>query len=138
MKTRTLLLLSVACGLAIMVAGAALLFQLASQDDTVEPLAVGEAAEVADMTVTVVDAIDRSDGELAVSIRIGGADDPTPETDFRLIAGGRPLPVAETTCPSIASDEVECDLVFDVSEVDGTSRVLFYDRGEEQARWQLV
>jgi hypothetical protein len=138
MKTRTLLLLSVACGLAIMLAGAALLLQLASQDDTEQPLAIGDAAEVGDMTVTVLDTLAGPDGELSVSIRIGGADDPTPETDFRLIAAGRPLQVADTTCPPIGSDAVECDLVFDVSAVDGTSRVLFYDRGDEQARWQLV
>lgn len=138
MKTSNLLLLSLACGLAIMLAGAVLLFQLAGQDDVLEPLAIGQQAEVGDMRVTVLGSDDGSGDELSVSIRIGGAEDATPETDFRLIAGGSPLLVAETTCPPIGTDEVDCELVFDVSAADGASRVLVYDRGEERVRWQLV
>ncbi len=137
MKTRTLLLLSLGCGLAIMLAGAALLIQLSGQDDAVPPLEIGESAEVGDMGVVVV-AAREAGGELVVEIEIGGTRDDDPASDFRLIASGRPLRVAESSCPAAGPDTQRCDLRFDVSAADGSSRLLFYERGDEQARWLLA
>ncbi|MAT07439.1 MAG: hypothetical protein CL424_20635 [Acidimicrobiaceae bacterium] len=140
MKTRTLLLLALACGLAIMLAGAVFLFQLAGQDDVADAIPIGEPVEIGDLTVEV-EAADESDGVLSVGIRVAGVDDPDGASGFRLIASGRPLaPVeddAADACAATTVEETVCVVRFDVSTADGTSRVLFYERGEEQARWVL-
>ncbi len=142
MKTRTLLLLSLGCGLAIMLAGAALLIQLTGQDEALPPLAIGDAAQVGDMGVTVLTTTE-SGGELIVAVEIGGAADDAPADDFRLVASGRPLRVASSDCPAIdpvidSLPTTTCSLTFDVSAADGSSRLLFYERGDDTARWLLA
>jgi hypothetical protein len=136
MKTRTLLILALGCGLAIMLAGAVFLFQLSTQDDLAEPVAIGEQVQVGDMHVTVTN-VDETDGVVAVLVEIGGTADDQPADEFRLIASGRGMSVADTTCPPIGTEVVACTVTFDVSLADGVSRVLFYERGEDQARWVL-
>ena len=138
MKTRTLLLLALVCGTAILLAGGVMLFQLTGESDLADPTPVGEPALVGDMTVIVED-VDETTGELEVLVRIGGVDDPDGGSGFRLIASGRPvLPTAspELCGPTTVAEQV-CSLHFDVSSADGSSRVLFYERGDEQARWVL-
>lgn len=137
MKTRTLMLLALGCGVAIMLAGAVFLFQLATQEELSEPVAVGTSVTVGDMTVSVLGPADADDGTLAVRIEIGGTDDEAPAENFRMIASGRPAPLVATTCPPTDSRPQECLVSFDVSAADGSSRVLFYERGDEQARWVL-
>jgi hypothetical protein len=136
-KTRNLLLLALACGLAIMLAGAVFFFQLATQDEAEPPVEIGEPVEVGDMSVTVDEAIETG-GRLVVSIRIGGAADDDPSDEFRLIASARPVAVAATDCVASSAVTQECTVEFDVSGVDGVSRQLFYERGDEQARWVLA
>ena len=138
MKTRTLLLLALACGLAIMVAGAVFLFQLSTRDDVAAPIPLGEPVEVADMNVRVLGA-DEAGGALVVTVRIGGVDDDDGAAGFRLIASGRPVLPDEAAerCGVTSVTPRECTVSFDVSTADGTSRVLFYERGDEQARWVL-
>lgn len=137
MKTRNLLLLALGCGLAIMLAGAVFFVQLATQDDVEPPVPIGEAVVVGDMAVTVVRA-DESSGVLRVEITLGGTDDLDPSDEFRLIASARPVPRSDSSCgPSDAADQT-CTIEFDVAAIDGTSRVLFYERGEDQARWVLA
>ncbi|TDT17265.1 hypothetical protein BDK89_2873 [Ilumatobacter fluminis] len=139
-KTRTLLLLALACGLAIMLAGAVFLFQLAGQDDVSEAVPIGEPVDVGDLTIEV-EAADEADGVLSVGIRIAGVDDPDGAAGFRLIASGRPIAPVDTDAPDACAAttvaESVCVVRFDVSSADGSSRVLFYERGEEQARWVL-
>jgi hypothetical protein len=137
MKTRTLLLLALACGVAIMLAGAVFLFQLATQDELAAPIPIGETTRVGDMDVAVIEAAE-SGGVLRVTIEIGGTDDDDPADEFRLIAAARPIPLGSSTC--LASDGAgqSCDLLFEVGDVDGVSRVLFYERGDDQARWVLA
>jgi hypothetical protein len=92
---------------------------------------------VGDMAVTVT-GFDETAGTLTVSITIGGTADSDPADEFRLIASGRPVPVASSTCPAIDSADVSsCAVAFDVAAADGTSRVLFYERGDDRARWVL-
>lgn len=138
MKTRTLLLLALVCGTAILLAGGVMLFQLTGESDLADPTPVGEPALVGDMTVIVED-VDETTGELEVLLRIGGVDDPDGGSGFRLIASGRPvLPTASPeSCDLTTVAEQVCSLHFDVSSADGSSRVLFYERGDEQARWVL-
>lgn len=137
MKTRNLLLLALGCGVAIMLAGAVFFVQLATQDDAAPPVAFGQVTEVGDMSVTVVGA-DESDGILRIEIRIGGAADDDPTDEFRLIASARPVELAATSCGPSDDGVESCSIEFDVSGVDGVSRVLFYERGEEQARWVVA
>ncbi|HWL41730.1 MAG TPA: hypothetical protein VNQ73_02215 [Ilumatobacter sp.] len=130
MKTRTLLLLALGCGVAIMLAGAVLLFQLVTRDDISEPVPVGTPADVGDVRATVTGAAEAG-GTLTVGVMLEAPDGVDPTTGFRLIASGRAVAPGSVTCPD------ECTIEFDVSGADGTSRVLFYERGDEQARWVL-
>jgi hypothetical protein len=141
MKTRTLLLLALACGVAIMLAGAVFLVQLLGQDDVEPAVAIGEQVVVGDMRVTV-QAVTESAGALDVTLRVGGVDDDDPTREFRLIASGRAVEPDlagehEGVCGSFTVTDQTCRLRFDVSGADGTSRVLFYERGDQRARWVL-
>lgn len=143
MKTRTLLLLALVCGLAIMLAGAVFLFQLTGEADIEAPIALGESAQVGDMTVIVEDASE-SGGVLDVSVVIGGVADSNAVDGFRLIASGRPLSPDHSDsaggadrCGATTDTPQRCVVRFDVSGADGRSRVLFFDRGDDLARWVL-
>ena len=68
---------------------------------------------------------------------IGGTDDDDPTEAFRLIASGRPVSLLSTTCPASSEALTDCLIEFDVGSADGESRVLFYERGDDQARWVL-
>lgn len=130
------MLMALGCGLAIMLAGAVFLFQLTGQDDIAAPVTLGESAEVGDMTVVVTDAVEDA-GRLRVLVTIGGTDDDDPTAAFRLIASGRPVGLESTTCAASSSALADCAIEFDVASADGVSRVLFYERGDDQARWVL-
>jgi hypothetical protein len=140
MRTRTLLLLALACGVAIMLAGAVLLVQLSGQDDVQPPVALGDVATAGDMTV-VVDGADEASGFLDVTVRIGGVADVDGAGGFRLIASGRAVePVSgavDGCCGPTTVAQQTCVVRFDVSAADGFSRVLFYERGEDGVRWVL-
>ena len=141
MKTRTLLLLALACGVAIMLAGAVFLVQLSGQEDAAPPVEIGARALAGDMTVIVDDAVER-DGTLKVSVRIGGVTDPDGGESFRLIASGRAVSSSglpdDARCGATSPDLSPCTLRFDVAGADGTSRVLFYERGDTTLRWILA
>ena len=141
MKTRTLLLLALGCGLAILLAGGALLVMLAGQDDPEPPVELGEESSIGDMRVTVLRAAEGTDDErdlLTVELVLGGVDDSDGATGFELLASGRPIEPAEpSTCGTTTLEPRPCTLVFDVSTADGESRVLRYLRGGDQARWDV-
>ena len=93
MKTRTLLLLALGCGLAILLAGGVLLVKLAGQDDPQPPVALGVESSIGDMRVTVLSAAEQTTADtLTVELVLGGVDDPDGAAGFELIASGRPLP----------------------------------------------
>ena len=139
MKTRTLLLLALGCGLAILLAGGVLLVKLAGQDDPEPPVALGVESSIGDMRVTVLSAAEQpSANTLTVELVLGGVDDPDGAAGFELIASGRPIPPgAVSTCGATVVEPRTCALVFDVSTADGESRVLRYRRGDDQARWDV-
>ena len=142
MKTRTLLLLSVGVGLAILLAGGVFLFQLSNEAATVDVAEFGERVEVGDVHVTVHDVTGTDPASvLSVEIALGGVDDADGIDSFRLITGADPLsPIAAPSpgrCTEITVDPQECHLDFDIGTTDGPNRVLVLRRGDEQRRWDL-
>ncbi len=141
MKTRTLLLMSVAVALAILLAGGVFLFQLSNESATVDVAAIGVEVEVGDVHVTVLDAAEAG-GTVAVTVDLGGVDDADGMDSFRLITGSDPLaPVmapADGRCASITVARQQCRIDFDVSGGEGSNRVLVLRRGDEQRRWDLT
>lgn len=142
MKTRTLLLLSVGVGLAILLAGGVFLFQLSNESATVDVAELGEPVEVGDVQVTVhgVSGAETT-SVLSVDVELGGVDDGDGTDSFRLITGADPLaPLAAPAagrCTAITVDTQACRLDFDVSATEGPNRVLVLRRGDEQRRWDL-
>ncbi len=138
MKTRTLLLLSVGVGLAILLAGGVFLFQLSNETASVEPAVVGEAVSVGDVGVTVV-GVSETATLLGVDVEVGGVDDSV--DSFVLVTGDRRLdPLgapADGRCTEITEAPQRCRLDFDVSGAEGSSRVLILRRGDEQRNWVL-
>lgn len=144
MKTRTLLLLSVGTALAILLAGGVFLLQLANQDDAAVPASIGDAAQVGDVTVTVL-AAEESGGVLAVDVEIGGLDDEDGIDTFRLVTGdlrlsplGAESSDSEGRCRSITVETTVCRIDFDVSASETPSRVLVMRRGDDQTNWRLA
>jgi hypothetical protein len=144
MRTRTLLILAVVCGLAILLAGSIQFFRLAGGDDeAAENLRIGQSAETGDLDVTVVDAVEQ-DGLMRVTVRLAGVDDPSGLNNFQLIVSGsriEPLTAAQAgsgACETFTVAEQTCDLVFGTATSAGEARVLLLIRGEDRARWDLT
>lgn len=137
MKTRTLLLLSVACGLAVLVAGAALMLRLATQDDPVPAHRAGEAVRIGDATV-VAEAVDVTGDLVTVRLTVGGVDDPDGAADFRVLALDRLVPPnADSPCTAFTVVAAACELRFDVTSGLGNPLALAWRRAGDQAVWQL-
>ena len=138
MKTRTLLLLSVGVGLMILLAGGVLLLQLANESAAVEPAEVGEAVRVGDVEVVVLGA-QESDTFFSVDVEIGGVDDDM--SGFSLATGDTRVEpataAADGRCTEITVAEQRCRIEFDVSDTEGSNRVLVLRRGDQQRNWVL-
>ncbi len=144
MRTRTLLLLAVACGLAILGAGLALLLRIDTAAEPAPQLRVGDSAQAGDLRVAVLSATEGADGRLRVEVRLGGVVDESIVDEFRLAVPGRlvvpvdPDEVGAGACDAITVDERTCTLAFDVGDAPGTARSLVVRRGEDQRRWDLA
>ena len=139
MRTRTLLLLAVVCGLAILVAGVVQLLRVANQDEPPRGARVGERVLVGDMEVTVADVSERA-GRLLVDIELGGVDDPDGATSFTLVVPSSALtadPTAGNHCGATTVAVQPCTLSFRLDGDGASSRVLVYQRGDERVRWDL-
>jgi hypothetical protein len=143
MRTRTLLLLAVACGLAILVAGGIQLLRVSGDSAAADDLRVGDRASAGDLQVTVLSA-DETDGMMRVEVAVGGVDDAEALDGFRLVVPGQALKplsadlAGEGGCAAVTQAEQQCALVFGTAAVEGTPRVLLLRRGEDQQRWNLV
>ena len=138
MRTRTLLLLAVTCGLVILLAGGIFFWQLSNQKSTL-PLVVGDTGTAGDVRVTV-GGIDEADGRMTVTISIGGAEDGDALDGFTLVGVPNPvdaLPDAGT-CGSITVTAVTCTVVFPTDEFTTADRQLLFNRADDQIRWKLV
>lgn len=138
MKTRTLLLLAVASGLIILLAGSIKLFLIADEKPPAH-LAVGEAGTIGDMTVTVL-SVDRVGGETYVGVTLVGVDDPDGAMSWVLgVVGEQLRPMTPpssvgTGCQATSVDEpTECVLAFRTSAIG----VLTYGRADETIRWDI-
>lgn len=140
MKTRTLLLLAVASGLVILIAGGIwlVLFVIANENPPVL-LEVGESATIGDMTVSVL-TVDHVAGETYIGVRLEGVDDPDGATSWVLGVVGDQLgplappasigPACEATS---AAEPTECVLAFRTD----AGGVLTYGRADETIRWDI-
>jgi hypothetical protein len=141
-RTRTLLLLAVACGLLILVAGVVQLLRIAGQEENAEFSPVGDTVQVGDLEV-VVDTYDESGDTARVGVRLGGVDDPDGAADFRLVVPGadqplRPEAGGAQACGAVTVAAAACQLTFDVGEAPGGVRVLRVERGDDSATWELT
>lgn len=141
MKTRTLLLLAVGTGLAILVAGGIQLIRVSNQEESVPNSELGAVIGVADMDV-VVEGSEQLGDELRVAVTLGGVEDPDGASGFRLVVPGAGAldpspPSAAGSCGATTAEPRRCELIFDLAGVHGEVRALRYERGEASARWLL-
>jgi hypothetical protein len=141
-RTRTLLLLAVACGFVILAAGVVQLLRIADQEERAEFSSLGDTVQVADLEV-VVDTYDESGGTARVAVRLGGVDDPDGAADFRLVVPGadqplRPAAGGARACGAVTVAPSACELTFAVGGAPGGVRVLRVERGDDSARWELT
>ena len=151
MKTRTLLLLSVGCGLLILLAGGAKLLQVATDRTEVPVLEFGEIAQIGDMSVQVIDItsnpsvnspVESTERGVLVEITMSGVPGALVIDDWRLLADGKVFPASGASgddqyCASATrvpegGSEVRCVLRFPAAE---TVQAVAYTRAGEQRQW---
>lgn len=137
MRTRTLLLLAIGCGLVILLAGGIQLLRVGGQEPTSTLLGAGQQGRAGDVTVELVSS-SAGAARIDVVMRIGGVDDPEGFGGFTLVAPGKVQPVTTSTCPGLAVAVAECTLSFDTAGMSGTARQLIFRRADEQLRWVLA
>jgi hypothetical protein len=137
MRTRTLLLLAIGCGLAILIAGGIQLLRVGGQQQSAKLLAVGEPGKAGDVTVVLVSSSTSGDGIVAI-VRLGGTDDPNGLEGFTLVGPGKVAAVTSATCAGIIVQTVDCSLTFSTAGMAGKSRQLIFRRADEQLRWVLA
>ena len=139
MRTRTLMLLAVACGLLILVACGVQLLRVANQDEPPRAVAIGETARVGDMEIVVRGFSERA-GRVLVDVELGGVEDPDGADGFTLTTPGgllEPDPDAGNHCGATTTRVEPCTLAFGLADDAGSTRVLVYQRGDERVRWAL-
>lgn len=137
MRTRTLLLLAIGCGLAILLAGGIQLLRVGGQQQSAKLLSTGQPGKAGDVTVELVSSSVGA-SQVVVVVRIGGIDDPEGLGGFTLVGPGKVMSVTSSTCDGITAATVDCSLTFDTAALVGTSRQLIFHRADEQLRWVLA
>ncbi len=147
MKTRTLLILAVTCGLAILLAGGIQLLRLANEKTPDPPLAVGDTAQLGDAIVTV-ESYSATDTVIMVTVTLSGVDDADGIDGLTLIA---PAVVISADAPSATTEgsglalcagftvaPQTCVLRFAAVDLQGSDRQLLFQRATEHVRWRLA
>lgn len=143
MRTRTLLLLAVTCGMLILIAGSIQLFRIAGQDTPTPPLGVGGTGRAGDAVVTV-DSVAGTDTTFVVTVTLSGVDDTAGLAGFTLVGvdvAVKPLPAGDadqSSCVGFTVAPVQCTLHFDSSEFPTADRQLLLERADQRVRWRLV
>jgi len=139
MRTRTLLLLAVTCGLAILIAGTVQLLRLAGQE-TAPLLQVGGSGSAGDANV-LVENYAEADGVATVTVTLSGVDDPDGLDGFTLVgpeATATPNQRGAEACEGFTIEPVTCTLTFGTADVRDGDRLLVFSRAAETVRWKLV
>jgi len=138
MSTRKLILWALVCGVLILVAGSAKLFQTTQQPVEVQLLALGDSITLGDMTVSVTALRDTTDRTL-VDVTMVGVAGAQAKDGWKLLASGKVsdpvlVPIgAGTECTLTQPATIlTCTIAFPVSE--GT-RTVAYIRAGEQRQW---
>ena len=138
MSTRKLILWALICGVLILVAGSAKLFQTAQKPVEVQLLALGDSVTLGDMTVSVTALRDVDDRTL-VDVTMVGVAEAQAMDGWKLLSAGKLtdpvlLPVGAGTECTLTQLEITlvCTVAFPVSE--GT-RTVYYVRAGEQRQW---
>jgi hypothetical protein len=138
MSTRKLILWALLCGVLILAAGSAKLFQTSQKPVEVQLLALGDSVTLGDMTVSVTALRDAADRTL-VDVTMVGVAEAQAMDGWKLLAAGEVsdpvmLPVgAGTECTlTKLAETLTCTVAFPVSE--GT-RTVAYIRAGEQRQW---
>ena len=138
MSTRKLILWALICGVVILIAGTAKLFQTSQKPVEVQLLALGDSVTLGDMTVSVTALRDTADQTL-VDVTMVGVAEAQAMDGWKMLASGQVsdpmmLPVgAGTECTLTKLVEtLTCTIAFPVSE--GT-RTVAYVRSGEQRQW---
>ncbi|NDG66155.1 MAG: hypothetical protein EBY23_04395 [Actinobacteria bacterium] len=138
MSTRKLILWALVCGVLILAAGTAKLFQTSQKPVEVQLLAMGDSVTLGDMTVSVTALRDTADRTL-VDVNMVGVAEAQAMEGWKMLASGEVsdpvmLPVgAGTECTLTKLTEMlTCTVAFPVSE--GT-RTVAYIRAGEQRQW---
>jgi hypothetical protein len=138
MSTRKLILWALVCGVLILAAGTAKLFQTSQKPVEVQLLALGDSVTLGDMTVSVT-ALRDTDDRTLVDVTMVGVAEAQAMDGWKMLASGEVsdpvmLPVgAGTECTLTQLDEtLVCTVAFPVSE--GT-RTVAYIRAGEQRQW---
>lgn len=141
MKTRTLLLLAVACGLVILVAGSIKVFLVADADPPTF-LGIGDTGRAGDMDVELV-GVQFVDDQALATVSIGGVDSTNAGAAFGLLVDSvrldstapRSESADEPCAVTVATAQVTCVVAFDTGEDHG---LLLYDRAGETVRWEIT
>jgi hypothetical protein len=138
MSTRKLILWALVCGVLILAAGTAKLFQTSQKPVEVQLLELGESVTLGDMTVSVTALRDTADRTL-VDVTMVGVAEAQAMDGWKMLASGEVsdpvmLPVgAGTECTlTKLAETLTCTVAFPVSE--GT-RTVAYVRAGEQRQW---
>ena len=138
MSTRKLILWALLCGVLILIAGTAKLFQTSQKPVEVQLLALGDSVTRGDMTVSVTALRDTADRTL-VDVTMVGVAEAQAMDGWKMLAAGEVsdpvmLPVgAGTECTlTKLAETLTCTVAFPVSE--GT-RTVAYIRAGEQRQW---
>lgn len=148
MKTRTLLLLSVGCGLLILLAGGVKLLQVANDRTEIPVLSFETPAVIGDMTVTVMSIAESQDGTRVIVRMVGVPGEPV-VNDWRLLGDGRVLEpsgaedgeLGRVDSPTVCgrssvvptgNEPIECVIRFPSVEA---IQAVAYTRAGEQRQW---
>ena len=148
MKTRTLILLAAACGVAILVAGGVFIWRVtANRDELTVPeiRSPGQSQQVGDVTATVAGSADVG-SVVVVKVQLeSGKDRPDAGAGWSLVVIGeatarRPVAIPDgqgTACagmPLVANQAVACSLAFPAGDGD---RIVALAVGDVQRQWKL-
>lgn len=131
------MLLSVACGLLILVAGGVQLLRIAGGDPS-SALSIGDEGRAGDLVV-IVTGFEELAGTAVVTVTMSGVDDPDGLDGFRLRAPNTVVaPGTGGTCTGPTVAAASCTIEFPATGLEATDRQLVLQRGEDSVVWNLV